>query len=51
MEVVNALGVVVNTVTLNDTSITLRAPMVPGLYLVRVTSEEGECHGFKLIVK
>ena len=51
VEVVNALGVVVNTVTLNDTSITLKAPMVPGLYLVRVTSEEGECHGFKLIVK
>ncbi len=51
VEVVNALGVVVNTVTLNDTSITLKAPMVPGLYLVRVASEEGECHGFKLIVK
>ena len=51
VEVVNAMGVVVNVETLNSQPATLKAPAAPGVYMMRVITEGMGSQVYKLIVE
>ncbi len=51
VEIVNALGAVVGVETVNSQPAFVKAPNVPGVYMLRITSEGKGSQIYKLIVK
>ena len=51
VEVVNALGAVVSAETVNSFPASVKAPKTPGIYMVKVSSDEKGSYSYKLIVR
>lgn len=51
IELVNTLGSVVDSETVSSFPFSMKAPKVPGIYMVKVSSNDDGCYCYKLIVR